>query len=59
MILLWNSLISNIALLATNLQVPGEDFVLIQPLLATSRISNHFMSKLELLISEFHCIIKK
>ena len=24
-----NSLISNIALLATNLQVPGEDFVLI------------------------------
>ena len=25
----WNLLISNIALLATNLQVPGEDFVLI------------------------------
>ena len=27
--LICNSLISNIALLATNLQVPGEDFVLI------------------------------
>ena len=25
----WNLLISNIARLATNLQVPGEDFVLI------------------------------
>ena len=28
-LLISNSLISNIALLATNLQVPGEDFVLI------------------------------
>ena len=41
----WNLLISNIALLATNLQVPGEDFVLIRSLISNFAFSKHFMSK--------------